>query len=181
MFAELQSPKRRRPALSGARHLRESGIALIEVVVASALTIMVAVAITHLFLTSTKIASSNRVLTAARAIVQRNLDNAMALRWDSSTVPSILAITSGAIVYDDDGVTKDADGNVLTNKVSLVAQTNSDGTQTFTVIPGTLTRQVVAVSNTLGANIRRITFRLTYTFQGRNQTVEMSAIRAIDD
>ena len=185
MSPDQDSIQKSQRAVSFLRELRaahsESGVALIEVVVAAALTLVIAVSSTHMFLTSTRIAASNRVLTAARAIAQRNLDNATALRWTSTVQPSVLAITAGAgVVFDDDGTTRDAAGNVLTNKVALVSDTKSDGT-TYAVISGTLTRVVTAVANDPGADIRRITFRLTYTYQGRNQIVEMSALRTIDD
>ncbi|MEQ1858616.1 MAG: hypothetical protein ABMA13_01625 [Chthoniobacteraceae bacterium] len=139
---------------------------------------MTAVSVTHLFITSNRLASANRVLTAARAVVQRNLDSALAVRWETTVTPSILAITSaGGSVFDDDGANLNGEG---TNKVALLIEKKTDGT-TYTVIPATLNRIVTPVANAQGADIRRVRFRLTYTFQNRNQVVEMSTMRAIDD
>jgi hypothetical protein len=143
-----------------------------EAVVAMALVLVTAISATHSFLVSNRIAASNRVLTSARAIMQRNLDNALSLRWDSTYTPPVLAITSaGGSVFDDDG-----GGD---NTVALLVQTNN-GIST-TLLQGTLNRIVTAVSNPQGADIRRVTFRITYTFQKRNYSVEMSTMRAIDD
>lgn len=186
MNSDSLSLKRRRPNPDGGfrLHSRRSklGIALVEVMVASALMIAVAVAVTHMLMVSTKIAASNRVLTAARAIVQRNLDNALAVRWDSTTTPSILAITSAAgSVYDDDGNgTGNGANGEGNNKVALLIEKKTDNS-TYTVIPATLNRIVTAVVNTQNAPIRLVEFRLTYDFQGRTQTVRMSSMRAIDD
>lgn len=161
-----------------AARVREAGASIAEIVVATALVLTVAVGITQMLLVSTRVAAANRVLTAARAIVQRNLDNAMAVRWDSANEPSILAVTTvtGA-VFDDDGSNVNGEG---TNKVALLIEKKTDGS-VYTVIPATLTRTVTSVPNTQGANIRQIKFRLTYTFQNRNMVVEMSAMRSIDD
>lgn len=161
-------------------HLRRSvaGVALIEVVVASALMLMVAVGVTHVLMTSTRIASANRVLTAARTVVQRNLDNAMAVRWDTTYTPPILAITSAAgSVYDDDG-NLNGEG---TNKVALLVEKKDTGGTTYTVIEGTLNRIVQTVMNTQGADIRSVRFRLSYRFHKRDMVVEMGSMRAIDD
>ena len=154
-----------------------AAIALVEVVVATGLVLTIAVLVTHLLMVSTRVASANRVLTAARAIVQRNIDNALAVRWTSTAaVPAVLATTSGS-VYDDDGANLNGEG---TNKIALVIERKADGTP-YTVIPATLDRIVTDISPSAGATIRQVKFRLTYTFQNRSQTVEMSTMRAIDD
>lgn len=182
MKADVLLLKRRRSIPAKGFRLRprrsRAGIALIEVVVASALMLMVAVSVTHLLITSTRIASSNRVLTAARAVVQRNLDNALAVRWDSTYTPTILGLTTGQ-VYDDDG---NLNGEAP-DKVALLVEKKDNGT-TYTIIEGSLLRIVTSeptVPSIPGTEIRRITFRLTYTFQNRQQKVEMSSLRAIDD
>lgn len=137
------------------------------------LIMLIALSTTQAFLASNRIAATNRVLTAARTIVQRNLDTAMSLRFDSTNQPAVLAITaSTGQTYDDDG-----SGD---NQVNILVEKASSGTQTV-LVKGTLTRIVVAEPNPLNADIRRITFRLAYTFQRRNFTVDMTALRAIDD
>ncbi len=139
---------------------------------AMGLIMLIALSTTQTFLVSNRLAATNRVLTAARTIIQRNLDTALSLRFDSSTVPAVLAITpASGTVYDDDG-----GGD---NQVNILIQ-KTGSTQT-TLLKGTLTRIVLAESNPQGADIRRITFRLAYTFQRRNFSVDMTAMRAIDD
>jgi hypothetical protein len=136
------------------------------------LIMLIAMSVTQTFLVSNRNAATNRVLTAARTIVQRNLDTALSLRFDSTTTPAVLAITTAAgQTYDDDGGA-DNQVNILIQKV---------GTTQTVLVKGTLLRIVVAEPNPQNADIRRITFRLTYAFQRRNFIVDMTALRAIDD
>lgn len=139
---------------------------------AMGLIMLIAMSATQAFLISNRTAATNRVLTAARTIVQRNLDTALSLRFDSTSVPAVLAITPAAgQAYDDDGGTD--------NQVNILIQKTAT-TQT-TLVKGTLLRTVLAEANPQNADIRRITFRLSYTFQRRNFNVDMTALRAIDD
>ena len=65
-------------------------------------------------------------------------------------------------------------------RLLLLIEKKAGGVQNV-LLKGTLTRTVAAEGNTQGADIRRITFKLTYTFQRRNFTVEMTGLRSIDD
>lgn len=156
----------------------DAGVAMMEVVMAMALILVVAVSVTQLFMVATKMAASNRVLTAARIVVQRNLDNALSVRWDENTTPTILQTTldTGA-VYDDDGDNLNGEG---TNKIALLISKTASNTS-YAMIPATMIRTVQTVTNTQGATILRIKFTLTYTYQKRTQVVEMTTMRAIDD
>jgi len=49
------------------------------------------------------------------------------------------------------------------------------------LIKGTLRRKVTAVANPQSADVRKVEFRLTYTFLKRDYAVEMSTLRTIDD
>lgn len=139
---------------------------------AMGLIMLIALSTTQTFLVSNRMAATNRVLTAARTIVQRNLDTAMSLRFDGTTVPAVMAITPAAgVVSDDDG---GAD-----NQVNILIQ--KTGSTQNVLVKGTMTRIVVAQTNPQNADIRRVTFRLAYTFQRRNFNVEMTALRTIDD
>lgn len=176
----FEFPTIKSPAGAALRRLRSSraGIAMMEAVMATAMVMTIAVGVTQMFLVSTRMAASNRVLTAARIVIQRNLDNALTLRWDSTVTPSVLAITAATgVVYDDDGNNLNGEG---TNKVALLISKDASDTA-YTVIPASMTRTVTAVTNTQGADIRLIKFSLTYTFQNRTQVVQMSTMRAIDD
>lgn len=131
---------------------------------------MMVVASIQALLVSNRIAATNRIRTAARAIVQRNIDTALTVRFDSTATPGILALTSGTD-YDDDGSDNGVD--ILTLKDTAGA--------TLPVVKGTLQRTVTAVSNPQGADIRRVEFSLSYLFQGKPTTVSMSTVRTIDD
>lgn len=148
-----------------------AGFSLIEVTIALSLLAMTIVGCVQALLVSNRLAASNRIMTAARAIVQRNIDAALTVRFDSTATPPILALTSGAN-YDDDG---GGDGSV-----DILVLKDAAGNQ-LPQIKGTLRRKVTAISNLQGADIRRVEFSLSYSFQGRPYTVVMSSVRTIDD
>lgn len=157
---------------------RRAGVAMMEVVMAMALILVVAVSVTQLFMVATKMAASNRVLTAARIVVQRNLDNALSVRWDADTTPAILVTTTATgAVYDDDGDNLNGEG---TNKIALLISKTPSNTS-YAMIPATMIRTVTTVANAQSATILKIKFTLTYTYQNRTQVIEMSTMRAIDD
>ena len=141
------------------------------------LVLLIAVSSTHALLTTNRIAARNRVMTAARAVVQRNIDAALSVAWTTPTPPdvepTILQITPAAgSAYDDDS-------GGTNNMVNLITLKNTSGD--LIILQGTLTRVVTAVTNSTGADIRRITFRLTYKYLNTDYTVEMSTFRTIDD
>jgi hypothetical protein len=72
-------------------------------------------------------------------------------------------------VWDDDG-----GGD---NTVQIALQENGN----FIMATGVLTRVVTAVANGYGADIRQVTFRLNYTYGGRNHSVAMTTMRSLDD
>jgi hypothetical protein len=147
-----------------------AGILLAETMIAAAVLAVIVVGATHALLTANRIAAASRVWTGARAVVQRNIDTALTVTFTQASQPAILAITPTAgQVYDDDGG--------FDNTIQIAAQDNGS----MIVASGTLTRTVTAVANPDGADIRQITFRLDYTYQGRAQTVSMSTMRSIDD
>jgi hypothetical protein len=152
---------------------RFSGFALLEVMMSMGLVMLIAVSATHAILTVNRISARNRVMTAARAVVQRNIDNALSLTWDASVLPAVLATTSATgTVFDDD-----SGGNA--NMVNLIIQKN--GASQVILLQGVLTRIVVDVPDNEGADIRRITFRLNYNYQRTDYAIEMTTIRTIDD
>lgn len=160
------------PGLRLKQRQDSAGFGLMEAIMSMGLIMLIALSTTQAFLTSNRIAATNRVLTAARAIVQRNLDMAMTQRFDSATpTPAILNIGSNQIVDDDGG------GD---NQVNILVEKKSGGTEVV-LVKGTLRRTVTAQANPQNATIRRVTLTLTYTFQRRNFSVEMTGLRAIDD
>lgn len=112
-------------------------------------------------------AAAMRTLTNARAIVQRNIDTALGVPFSANDpAPAILEIGSGP--YDDDG-----DGVM---SVPIVVTRNG----TDRVVSGTLTRTVTAEPNVANANIRRITFSLSYTYRSKPYSVTMTTLRSTD-
>jgi type II secretory pathway pseudopilin PulG len=151
------------------RSRRSGGFALVEVMMGAVLIGLIAVGSVQALGAMNRNATGYRVMTNARAIVQRNIDNALSVTASTTSIPAILATTSaGGSAYDDDG---GAEG------VAVVLQ-GTAGTQ---LVQGTLTRIVTAVANADSADIRLVTFRLDYTLRGRAYTYQLSSLRAIDD
>ncbi len=149
---------------------RLAGFALVEVMIAAMLIGVVAVGSVKTLDQLNRNAASNRIITNARAVVQRNIDTALSVTCQKDAIPAILSLTPAAgQVYDDDGGT----ANVVT-----VAQRGSSGVNLAT---GTLTRIVTTFANADAADIRRITFRLNYNYRGRAYTYSLTTLRAIDD
>lgn len=148
-----------------------AGIMIVELMVAMGVIALVLTSSITGLLSANRQAAAYRAMTAARMVVERNIENALAVNYDTGTVPAILATTpANGTVYDDDG-----GGD---NKVNLLVQ-NSSGSNV--VLKGTLMRIVTMESNPQNAPIRRVTFRLTFSFRGRDYTSSMTTLRAIDD
>src|SRR5260221_12095038 len=69
------------------------GLALVEVIVALSLLTLVIVSSTQAFIQANRESAIMRLMTAARGIVQRNIDTALTVAWTSSLEPGILALT----------------------------------------------------------------------------------------
>ena len=114
-------------------------------------------------------AAAMRTLNNARAIVQRNIDTALAVSFSATQQPTILGITATAgVVHDDDG-----GGD---NLVTIVTPKTAGGL----TLKGTLTRIVTAQANSDTADIRRVTFRIDYTVRGRPYSYAMTTLRGSD-
>jgi hypothetical protein len=147
-----------------------AGVLLAEALIASGVLALVIVGGTHALLTANRLAAASRVWTGARAVVQRNIDTALTVTFSQASQPAILAITPATgQVWDDDGG--------FDNTVQIAVQDNG----TMVVATGVVTRTVTAVPNSDSADIRQITFRLNYTYQGRAETISMTTMRSIDD
>lgn len=149
---------------------QRAGIMLAETLVAAAVLAIVTVGTSQALLIANRIAAASRVLTGARAVLQRNIDTALVSTFTQNTEPAILAITpAGGAVYDDDGG--------FDRTIQIAVQDNG----TAVVASGTMTRTVLAVANADSAVIRQVTFTLQYTYRGRPVTLSMSTIRSRDD
>lgn len=144
----------------------EEGITLVEVAIGAALIALIATAAIIALVLLNKNAVSTRIMTNAREIVQRNIEAAVGTPFTATNIPPILAPATNA-VWDDDG----GGDNLET------IYTSRDGTAKVT---GTLLRTVAAEPNSVGADIRRVTFRLNYSLYGRPLSYEMTTIRAVD-
>ena len=146
-----------------------AGFTLVQIMIASAIIVIVGLASVQALVLMNRKAAVMRTLSNARAVVQRNIDTAMGVPLTASSVPPILAITTATgAVYDDDG-----GGDNLVNIALLRAGTSA-------WLKGTLTRTVVAEANADNADIRRVTFSVTYTYRGRPYTFAMTTLRTID-
>ena len=147
-----------------------AGLLLAESMIAAAILAILIVGTSQALLTANRLASASRILTGARAVLQRNIDTALASTFTQTSTPAILQITpAGGSLYDDDGG--------FDNAIQIAVQDNG----TAVVASGTLTRTVLAITNADNAEIRNITFRLQYTYRGRPQDLSMSTIRSRDD
>ena len=150
------------------------GIALVEILVALVLLTVMIVSSTQALVQTNRQSAGQRTMTAARGVVQRNIDTALTVAWNFASEPAIIALTSATgTPYDDDAApASNTDGVV---QIAVM----EDGTTA--TVPGILTRTVTAVANPEGAQMRRVTFRLTYDYLSRPYAMQMSTLRAIDD
>ena len=152
-----------------ARQRRLAGFSLVQVMIATAIIVIVGLSSVQALVMMNRKASVMRTFSNARAVVQRNIDTAMGVPWTLTLEPPILALTSATgSVYDDDG-----GGDNQVNIALLRSGTTA-------LIKGTLTRIVVAEPNPDGAVLRRITFRLNYNYRGRPYNFAMSTLRTQD-
>lgn len=144
----------------------EKGMTLVEVAIGAALLGLVAATGIATLMLLNKNAISTRVMGNAREVVQRNIESAVGVPFTAGNEPTILAVATDA-VWDDDG-----GGD---NKITVYS--NRDGTG---AILGDLRRTVATQANPANADVRRITFRLSYNLFNRPMNYEMTTIRAMD-
>jgi type II secretory pathway pseudopilin PulG len=156
----------REACYSGARST--GGFTLVEIAVSVALLGLVFATALGSLMVLNRHATSTRLMTNVREILQRNIETAMAVPFTSASVPAILAITPANGSAWDEGIAGNDPVNIYTSR---------DGT---TKITGTLLRIVIAEPNSVSADIRRVTFRLNYAVFGRNLSYDLTTIRAND-
>jgi hypothetical protein len=157
------------------RCLREScapkgmaALTILEVIVSASVLTLFTVGAFQTMLLLNGNAAAAKAASNARIIVQRNIAAAAGAPATSGSTGAILAVTSGSgAAWDDDG------GN--DGKVAILQ--TKDGS---VLLSGTLMRTVTAEANSAGADIRRVIFRLNYTFRGRDQSCSMTTIRTMD-
>ena len=141
---------------------------IVEIAMGMAILGIVAAGALASFITLNKNAVRTRIMTNAKEVVQRNIENAVGLPFTTSSTPAILATTaSSGALWDDEG-----DGDNL-----ITIYTSRDGTQKVT---GTLLRIVRPEPNSASADVRRVTFHLDYSIFGIPASYEMTTLRAPD-
>jgi len=152
------------------------GFTLMEVVFAMAFSIFLGAAIITSLMTSQRFAARARLLTNARAIVQRNIDAASGVVFSgTSSTPAILAITSGTgVVCDDDGGAPGENIQVLQSGTNVL-------------VTGTLMRIVTAepviITGTASDSsvvVRRVTFQINYNYLSLPYTYSETTLRSAD-
>ena len=149
-----------------------AGVSLVEIMMATAIISLYATAAVPALLTMDQNAASSRVITAAKEIVDRNIEAAVAVPFVSSSVPAILAVTSGTVACGDYAYPG------VTNPIAVI--TNASGAP---LVTGTLYEYVALWNSsdpTDNPNTRRVTFTINYTVFHRPQTYTASTLRAPD-
>lgn len=150
------------------RERPENGVTLVELAIGVAVLGLVATTAIATLMVLNKNAVSTRLMTNAKEIVQRNIEQAVGVPFTSSTIPTILAPTvSGGVPWDEAG-----------GSGPVTIYTTRDGAGW--AVQGTLTRTVTAEANTPNADIRRVKFRLSYVLFGRQMGYELTTLRAVD-
>lgn len=122
----------------------------------------------HAMILLNRQAMLSRIQTNARVVVQRNIERALAEKFTPTQIPPILELTGAAgKLWNDDGSNA---------PVAVVVESGGSAV----TIPGILNRIVTQIANPNGADIRRVTFSLSYPFRGRTLSYSASTIRSRD-
>ena len=99
-------PTGKHPIFSSPKsRIQRAGFSIVQVMVAMGVIIICGIAGVQALVHVNQKAAAMRLMTNARAVVQRNLDTALCVPFSSTIQPAILAITgAGGVVFDDDGV-----------------------------------------------------------------------------
>ena len=172
------TPKGRERWSAHQEHRFPCGFTLLEVIFAMAFSVFLGAAVISSLLASQRFAARARLLTNARAIVQRNIDAASSVTFTSSTTPAILAITSGTgVVCDDDGGTGTPVENIQ------ILRTGTD-----VLVTGTLRRIVTAepvivtgTASDASVAVRRVTSQIDYEYQSNHYPHSETTLRSADN
>ena len=141
---------------------------LIEVFVAMMAAVLIGSGAVASLLASERLSARMRVLTNARIILQRKINSALGVSFTTTSTPDILSITSASgVVFNDNGAPQ-----------QYIAVLRSGSTP---IVTGTVTRIVTAEPNPDNADIRRVTFRIDYTYLSLPSSFSMTTVRAKDD
>ncbi len=145
---------------------------IVEVTVAVAILAAFGVGAIEALLSLNRGAASTRVMTAAREVVERNMEAAMTVPFTAASVPPVLALTSGT--------GWDENSDVALGSVNIPLVVARDGTA---LVSGTLKRTVELTSTaTFHPDTRRITFALSYSVNGRSKPdYSLTSIRSPDE
>ncbi len=175
-----------------------AGITIVEAVTAMAITAIISAAAIGSLLTAQALAARARLMTNARVVVQRNIDTALSIPFSGINPPEILQVTNGAWEIYEETFDSDASASPTptpsptpspgpspapTPAPNTTVALNSEGDP---IVLGTLTRLVTDLpsgqlpNDVPGVIIRKVTFRIQYTYLNRSYQYEMTTLRAQD-
>lgn len=148
---------------SGRGRARQSGIVLVQVMVAMVIIVICGGAGIRALIEMNRKAAAMRALNQARAIVQSKLDYAAGLSFTKESVPTELAYTTGTDTQNVPIVVSRTDKNVINGTLRQIVSS-------VTAYPG----------DPDAPDIRKITYRITYNYRLKSYSYEMSSIRSTD-
>jgi type II secretory pathway pseudopilin PulG len=162
------------PPVSLQRSRATGGFSLVQALVAMTIVMIAGFASVQALVWTNRKAASMRTINNARAIVQRNIDVALGVPFDSNNpVPAILALTSTAgNIFNGD----------IDSAVPVLLVAKRDGTP---AAQGVLRRTVTAQST--NPDIRRVVFNLGWPYRSGSLTatlpnnLSMTTLRTTDD
>lgn len=152
---------------------------MLQVVVATAMTVICGAASVQSLLFMNNKAFAMRVISSARAVAQRNIDTAMSVPYSSTSVPTVLATNASASTTDGN-VYDEANAVDSANAVCNIVLSDS-GTP---LLNGTLYRNVTPETYSDSTNttiiVRRVKFTIKYNLRGRAYAFSITTLRAVD-
>jgi prepilin-type N-terminal cleavage/methylation domain-containing protein len=157
---------------------KETGLTLVEVVIAMAILALFATVAFGAFSQMNRLATEARLRTLATAMAQQKIEEVLGVPWASDGAdPAVLAVgvnTENNLPLNDNALV-DADGARRSDLSNIDGGALATRTTTIAMEPG-------SVEATPGVfKMRRIRVQVAYTFRGKPQLVEISTLRTTDD
>lgn len=141
------------------------GFSMVQALIAMTIVVIAGLASVEALVLTNRKAAAMRTVNNARAVVQQNIDTALGVPFPANAAaPAILGLGS------------------TTTSVPIAVARNG----VSQIVSGTLTRDVSVQGdpanplNPAEADVRRITFQVSYTYRSRPYTVSMTTLRSTD-
>lgn len=160
-----------------------SGFTVAEVVIAMGAAVLIGTGVIFGLEMCERFAADARLLTNARSIVERNIDQALKVSFTSANTPALLATTGTAgVLYNDGYPSATPYPSPYTNlPLEPIAFARSNN-NSVTMVSGSLTRMVVPYPNPSGPNnVLQVSFRVDYVYRSRPYSFSLVTLRARDD